>query len=114
MIEIFLFVAGCVVGWHIGSAYQMYKMAKTIKSLIIHLDESTVLNTNATKITIEEINNVFYVYDTETNEFVCQGASIEEAAENFKKRKNNTVASFTHENKTLFFIDGKVVSSQAK
>ena len=114
MLDILLYISGVFVGWYFGSAYQIYIMRKTIKSLLNQIDNPTAIKNNETTLTIEEVNNVFYVYDSETNEFICQGATIEEVAENFNKRKGNISASLVHNNTTIFFIDGKVASTQPK
>ena len=114
MLDILLYLSGAVVGWYLGAAYQLYMMKKTIRSVINDYHESEQSITNQTKVKVEEVNNVLYIYDGETDEFICQGNTIDEAAENFSKRRSIASASLTHNNTTICVIDGKITSTQSK
>ena len=104
-------------GWYLGSSYQYYKIKSNLKSILksIESDKSITVtavdNKNVAMVSIEEISDTFYVYDKTTNEFICQGSTIDEAAENFNKCNINVPAMVTYNNTDLFFINGKAVST---
>ncbi len=114
MLDILLYLSGAVAGWYLGNAYQLYIMKKTIRSVINDYNESENVTINETKVKIEEVNNILYIYDSETDEFICQGNTIDEAAENFSKRRSIASASLTHNNTTVCVIDGKVTTTNSK
>ena len=113
MLDILLYISGVLVGWHLGSSYQAYAMRTALKSLLNEIDVPKN-NTSEIKVKVEEVNNVLYIYDSETDEFICQGNTIDEAAENFSKRKGIVSASLTHNNTTVCVIDGKVIGNHTK
>tara|TARA_B110000503_G_C6838775_1_gene285937 strand:+ start:60 stop:446 length:387 start_codon:yes stop_codon:yes gene_type:complete len=47
-------------------------------------------------------NNIIYCYDNNTNDFVCQGADIEEIKANFKARYPDHGSYIMHESLHLF------------
>ena len=58
------------------------------------------------KLTVEKHNDILYLYDRESNDFVCQGKTLEELAELCKKYKNIKHGVVLHENKVFMFVDG--------
>lgn len=107
------------LGWTFGKAYQMVVIRETLKKLAKHgkttVDELIIDPENTTKeeldlmlLSSEEINDTILIYDGITNEFICQGKTLEEAAQNFNNRKQNTIGAIIHNNNELLFKDGKV------
>jgi len=75
---------GAVSGWKAREEH-----AKNVtEKLINHLQESVErqVEESVIHITIEKHNEMFYVYDRETNEFMAQGSSKDEVETNLQKR----------------------------
>ena len=77
-----VWLGGAVSGWKAREEH-----AKQItEKLLNHLQESAEQDEESIQITIEKHNNVFYVYDRETNEFMAQGSTKDEVETNLQKR----------------------------
>ena len=77
-----VWIGGAVSGW---KAREEHAKQMTEK-LLNHLQESAEQDEDSIQITIEKHNNVFYVYDRETNEFMAQGSTKDEVENNLRKR----------------------------
>jgi len=75
---------GAVAGWNAREEHAK----KITEKFLDHLQNSVEnhVEENVIQITIEKHNNVFYVYDRNTNEFMAQGSSQSEVENNLKKR----------------------------
>ena len=58
------------------------------------------------KLETHEENNMLYLYNRDTNSFICQAPTIEELAKLAKDYKNITAASVLHGKKVFMFMDG--------
>lgn len=104
------------IGWTFGKAYQMVVIRETLKRLAKHgtttvnelMEEKEEEKVDIILLQSEEINNTILIYDVLTNEFICQGSTLEEAAQKFYERKQNVVGALVHNNNELVFKDGKV------
>ena len=79
-----VWLGGAVSGWKAREEH-----AKQVtEKLFSHLQESVQqeVEESVIQINIEKHNNMFYVYDKETNEFMAQGSSKEEVENNLQKR----------------------------
>jgi len=75
---------GAVSGWKAREEH-----AKQVtEKLLDRLQESVErqVEENVIQINIEKHNDMFYVYDRETNEFMAQGSSKDEVETNLQKR----------------------------
>jgi hypothetical protein len=80
----FIWVMGAVSGWKAREEH-----AKQVtEKLLDRLQESVErqVEENVIQINIEKHNDMFYVYDRETNEFMAQGSSKDEVETNLQKR----------------------------
>ena len=59
----------------------------------------------------EPIMDGILLYDTKNN-FMCQGKSLEELAENLLKYKNIKLAMIVHDNDKFLVVEGKVEKAQ--
>jgi hypothetical protein len=79
-----VWIGGAVAGWRAREQH-----AKNVtEKFIEYLQESGQQEDeeNVVQINIEKHNDVFYVYDKETHEFMAQGSSKDEVETNLKKR----------------------------
>jgi hypothetical protein len=62
--------------------------------------------TEIKKLMTEQINDVLYLYNHDTKDFICQGSSIEELAKIAKEYKNINLAAVIHNEKLFLFNNG--------
>lgn len=108
-----IFLSG-FTGYMIGYLSTIWKLRGLIKD--VAKSEGIDLNDDFTikekkivevyKLEIEEINQVLYLFDRETKDFVCQGSSIDELAKLSNDYKNITMATVAYKNKVFMFVNG--------
>jgi len=76
-----VWIGGAVSGWKAREEHAR----QITEKFIGHLQQSQEDDVTI-QITIEKHNDVFYVYDRQTNEFMAQGSSKDEVENNLKKR----------------------------
>ena len=79
---IIVWIGGAVSGWKAREEHAKQLTERFIEQL----QQSSEEDASVIQINIEKHNNVFYVYDKETNEFMAQGSSKDEVETNLKKR----------------------------
>lgn len=102
-------------GFQIGIFYTTYKLRDLILKEAakqgIPISDLEKNNNIPTKLIIEHINGNLYLYDNDSNTFLCQGNTIEELAMLVKKYKsiNNALVYDTKTKSVITFNDGKVL-----
>lgn len=79
-----VWLMGAVSGWNARERH-----AKRITEQFLENMQQSVqdyVDENVIHITIEKHNNVFYVYERDTNEFMAQGSTQKEVENNLRKR----------------------------
>lgn len=115
--EIVILLVIFYLGFQIGGLYVSYKLRDLIikeaisRGIEIPELEKNILEKKKNKLVIEHNDNVLYLYDFDTNTFICQGSSIEELAKLAKEYKNieHAFVLDSQSNIMFTFIDGKVV-----
>lgn len=64
------------------------------------------------KLKVEQHGDVLYLFDKESDDFICQALSVQELCELAKKYKNVNMAAVLHGDKVFAFKDG--VSTEIK
>jgi hypothetical protein len=77
-----VWVMGVKSGWDARERHAR----KITKQFLDIMQEAEQEEPSFINITIEKHNNVFYVYDKETNEFMAQGSTQSEVENNLRKR----------------------------
>jgi len=103
LLDIILILA---LGWFMGKFHTMYKLRKNLRSIIII--EEAARKPNVYKLETEEIDNTILLYDRETNDFICQGNSLEQLAQLSREYKKIEYATVKHGDYFVAFIEGKV------
>ena len=93
------------LGWVMGEFYTNYKLLKNLRSIVI-IEE--VKRPNVYKLETELVDDIILLYDRETNDFICQGNSLEQLAKLSKEYKKIEYASVKHGEYFVAFIEGKV------
>jgi hypothetical protein len=92
------------LGWVMGEFYTVYKLRKNLRSyLIIEETKPTVF-----KLETELVDDIILLYDRDTNDFICQGNSLEQLAQLSREYKKIEYASVKHGDYFVAFIEGKV------
>jgi hypothetical protein len=104
-----------VIGFWLGAAYAGYKIRKQIFKIAKDqgIDVSNVGEPEIKTVPIlqvEKHNDMLYLFENKSNEFMCQGISIEELADKLIKYKQVDVAFVKHGAENFWFVNGKVKS----
>ena len=102
LLDIILILA---LGWVMGEFYTMYKLRKNIRSYLIIQEET---KPTVFKLETEEVDNTILLYNRETNDFICQGNSLEQLAQLSREYKKIEYATVKHGDYFVAFIEGKV------
>jgi len=111
--EIIIHLLFFVIGYYVATFTFARHIKKVIKKIAdehgIDLNEADNIPT-ANKVPVlitEMVDNNFLLYDQKNN-FLCQGNTLDEVAENLLKYKNIKLAMILHENNKFWFVEGKI------
>ena len=102
LLDIILILA---LGWVMGEFYTMYKLRKNIRSYLIIQEET---RPTVFKLETEQVDNTILLFDRDTNDFICQGNSLEQLAQLSREYKKIEYATVKHGDYFVAFIEGKV------
>lgn len=100
---ILIFAAGFIA----GEMVLAYKLKNLLEDYIELEREEEEETTKIFKLKTEKINDVLFLYDT-TDNFVCQGSTLEELAKLAIQYKNIKYAAVFHNEQMYMFVDGTV------
>ena len=83
-----LFIVGMLIGWK----YREYTAVRKMQKLLKEAEKPKEFDKIQVK--IERHNDLFYVYNIQTNEFLTQGADKDEIQANLKRRFGNVNMAF--------------------
>ncbi len=101
LIDIILILA---LGWFMGKFHTIYKLHKNLQLMIIEKP----IKSNVYKLETRLVDDIILLYDCETNDFICQGNSLEQLAQLSREYKKIEYASVKHGDYFVAFIEGKV------
>lgn len=105
--DIIFLICVFYLGWFIGTRLLMHNLRTAVRreAKILGIDLDSEGNEDEfPHLFTEKENNIILVFDKQTNFFVCQGNTLEDAASKYKIKK----AKVEHDNKLVWFINGKV------
>jgi hypothetical protein len=102
LLDIILILA---LGWVMGEFYTMYKLRKNLRTYLI-IEEQT--RPTVFKLETELVDNTILLYDRDTNDFICQGNSLEQLAQLSREYKKIEYATVKHGDYFVAFIEGRV------
>ncbi len=107
---------GIFVGWSLNSMYRQYKDDQLIRTVMKKIEDeehridvriSDEVKARLPICYIEKHGTKDYLlYNTDTEEFICQGSSYEELAERCKDKFDTVLVKA--KDKSMWFVDGKV------
>lgn len=114
-----------VVAFQAGKHYGYYKIVKLMKEVaeeqgldlekelgLVKEREEQNQSDKVHKLQVEQHGDLLYLFDKESDNFICQGASVQELCDLAKKHKNVNLAAVLHGDKVFAFKDG--VSTEVK
>jgi hypothetical protein len=96
-----VFKAGEIYG------YWTFAKAKYLSNIEKSLDEDEPI-VEIYKLHTEKINDILYLFNYDTKDFVCQSNTIEGLAKIANEYKNIKLAAVVHEEKIFLFHNGEV------
>jgi hypothetical protein len=121
MTEVAILIVCCYVFFKAGEWFGYFKYTKLLVDsgvdvgrMIDDLEKKEEKKSDIAKLHVEVEKGVLYLYEHETNDFVCQGNTLEELVSLAKKHKNINKAVVAHEEKVFLFNDGEVKEIPAK
>ena len=103
-----------ILGFSLGEIYCAWQVHKVIRKVLIkHNVDSDILQddevvSSVAKLQIERVDTQLFLYEYDTNHFICQADTVEELAKRCKEYKNINNAVVLDSNNIIFFIDGIV------
>lgn len=124
--ELLILFAIVVIAFQLGKHYGYYKIVKVMKEVaeeqgldlerelgIIQVREEEKNKADIVhKLQVEQHGDLLYLFDKESDSFICQGSSVQELCDLAKSRKNVNLAAVLHGDKIFAFKDG--ISTEVK
>ena len=115
-----------VVAFQAGKHYGYYKIVKLMKEvaeeqgidlekelgIVKAQEEAKDSPEKVHKLLVEQHGDLLYLFDKESDNFICQGSSVQELCDLAKKHKNVNLAAVMHGEKIFAFKDG--ISTEVK
>lgn len=106
--EFLLYLLVFAAGFIAGEMVLAYKLKNILEDYIE--DEREEETDSVFKLKTEKINDTLFLYDN-TDNFLCQGATLDELAKLAIQYKNIKYAAVMHDKRIYMFIDGVVKQS---
>ena len=85
-----IFIAGFLIGWK----FREYTAVRKINKMLQQVEQESKKEPNKISVKIEKHNDVFYLFNMDTDEFLIQGKDKEEIQTNLKRRFGNVDMAF--------------------
>ena len=76
-------VAGMVTGILVMICYAAYRIKTILNQLDQHIEEA--IDTTLVGVTVEHYDGMYHLYQANTNQFICQGATLTEIRQAFNQ-----------------------------
>lgn len=117
LILLFIFALGFFVGqarayWQLREVVRKYAVEelgmKIDSGYNIISEPETVAEVKIRALKIEQQKDTLYLFDADTDKFVCQALTVDELAKRVKEVDYCKIAGVVHNDKSIWFVDGKV------
>ena len=114
--DFLIYLSYFILGYWVSKEVFSFRMRMLIKRIAkennIDLDKEEKPQVVKVPLLLTElVDNSILIYDAKSN-FMCQGKTLDEAAENLLKYKNVKLAAIIHKNNKFICIEGKVEKAQ--
>lgn len=116
ILDFLLIFGGLVIAFKCGEIYGHWIFYRVIQDYLdtkgislkeeLEKEEKQVQSPKLYKLETREENNMLYLYNRDTDSFICQAVSIDELAKSAKEVQNIKAAAVIHGNKVFLFMDG--------
>jgi len=123
--DIIVLILLLVVAFQAGKHYGYFKIVKLMKEVaeeqgldlekelgLVKAREEQNQADKVHKLQVEQHGDLLYLFDKESDNFICQGSSVQELCDLAKKTKNVNLAAVLHGDKVFAFKDG--ISTEVK
>ncbi len=125
--ELLILFAIVFIAFQMGKHYGYYKIVKLMKEvaeeqgldlerelgIVQEREEQKNQPEKVHKLQVEQHGDLLYLFDKESDSFICQGSSVQELCDLAKKHKNVNLAAVLHGEKVFKFQDGISTEVQA-
>lgn len=107
--EIIFFLA---LGYFIGHVHTLFKLKKLLLDVAeesgIDVSEHTEkkVESKVKRLEIEQIDDVLYLYERDTHDFICQAHTLDDLAKLAQEYRNINFATVIHDQKVFMFVNG--------
>ena len=110
--ELLTYLAFFLLGYWVSSQVFSFVIQRAIRKIArehgIDLEEEVKPKANQIPVLVTDpIDSAILLYDNKNN-FMCQGVTLDEVAENLMKNKNVKLAMIVHNNEKFWSVEGKV------
>jgi hypothetical protein len=111
------YIVGLLLGWFFGSVYTNYRHIQNLRRIAeergLNLDTmaKSIVESESKKIPIlftEKRGETMYLFEKESNTFICQGSDIDELAKKSLEYRNIPVAMVEDGTNEIWFFEGQV------
>jgi len=96
-----------LAGAFFGTRYTLYRLQKALEEAGVDFEEEEKVEViQVKKYFIENINELLYLYEHTSNQFIGQGKSLEELA--LIAKGKTEIAGVTYDEEIVWFVDGEV------
>jgi len=97
-----------LAGAYFGTKYTLYRLHKALEEAGVDFEEEQE-KIEVKKFFVENVNGLLYLYEHNTNKFICQGKVLTELASLSNKYDKADVACvINYDKEVVWFIDGEV------
>lgn len=111
MDSIWIYIAAFCLAWVFGYIHATLDISRKLQKAIEDFETQNIELQNKTFLhncLVEKYNNTLYMYDKNSNDFICQGSTLDELADNALKYKNVEYAMVESNKNVILFERGKV------
>lgn len=101
-----------MLGFAIGYFHALFKVKNIIFKVAeengVDLEEHLKKKTESRvkQLEVERINDMLYLYERDTHDFICQATTLEDLAKLAQQYKNINFATVLHDQKVFMFVNG--------
>lgn len=108
--SIFEIIVILALGYFIGHVHTLFKIKKLLLDVAeeagIDMEEEKKPESKVKKLEVERIDNMLYLYERDTHDFICQATTLDDLAKFAQQYKNINFATVIHDQKVFMFVNG--------
>lgn len=106
LLDCFVLIGATYIVFKLGEIYGYWTFVKDKNLIEMDIEDKPVVEIY--KLHTEKINDILYLFNYDTKDFVCQANTIEGLAKLANEYKNIKLAAVVHDEKLFLFYNGEV------